>query len=478
MADERTYLELSEGDAGSHKFYEVVISGKTLTIRFGRIGDKGQTQVKPFATPAAAAAEASKKLAEKRKKGYAEAVIGERKKRTVTRREGTSQAAAKNVTKAPVIWRFTPKSSRAFGIFIDEARCWMGNEEGAIYSLDHDGRVLDQFKLPDGVKCIVADDQWLYAGCDNGKVYDLGGKVPRVAYEIDEDIDIFWLDIKDGVLGVSDEAGNVAVFNHEDESQWKKKSSGNAGWMVRCDELGVYHGHSEGVTMYDWEDGKKLWHSKTDGSVLFGWQEESMVFAATSSNKVQRFTKRGADPKTYACDAAVFSCAAAEDGKYVFAGDNSSSVYCFTEAGERLWKLNTGCGSAYSMQFFKGRLYVVTTDGSFAAIDASEGAIEAAKAGTVPEAKSIKAPKGKAAEPSAEVETTRTAGDGVIVECYKEGSKARIRPVSTGYNKKWNVQFPKELREVGAKYVVDELRESASGGFYRAHGAIRKLAGG
>lgn len=477
MGEERTYLELSEGDAGSHKFYEVIVSGKTLTIRFGRIGDKGQTQVKDFATPAAATAEANKKLAEKRKKGYAAAVIGERKKRTVTRREGVSQAAPKNVTKAPVIWRFTPAASRAFGIFIDEARCWMGNESGAIYSLDHEGKVLDQFKLPDGVKCIVADDEWLYAGCDNGKVYDLGGKVPRIAYEIADDIDIFWLDIKDGVLGVSDEAGNVAVFNHEDESQWKKKSSGSAGWMVRCDELGVYHGHSDGITMYDWEDGKKLWHQKTAGSVLFGWQEESTVFGATSQNKVQRFTKRGAEPKTYECDSAVFSCAAAEDGKYVFAGDNSSSVYCFNEAGERLWKLNTGCGSAYSMQFFNNRLYVVTSDGSFAAIDASEAAIAAAKAGTVPEAKAVKAPKAKAVEPSAEVETTRAAGTGVIVECYQEGSKARIRPVSTGY-KKWNVQFPKELREVGAKYVVDELRESASGGFYRAHGTIRKLAGG
>jgi len=477
MAEVRTYLELSEADGGSHKFYEAVVSGKTLTIRYGRIGDKGQTQVKDFADHAKAVAEANKKVAEKRKKGYAEAVMGERKKRSVTRREITSQVAAKNTTKAPVIWRFTP-GSRAFGIFIDEARCWMGNEAGAIYSLDHDGKVLDQFKLPEGVKCIVADDDWLYAGCDNGKVYDLGGKAPRVAYEIADDIDIYWLDIKDGVLGVSDEGGNVSVFNHEDETQWKKKSSGSSGWMLRCDEVGVYHGHTDGVTMYDWEDGKKLWHCKTDGSVLFGWQEESTVYASTSQNKIQRFTKRGKEPHTYACDAAVYSCAAAEDGKYVFAGDNCSSVYCFNAAGERLWKLNTGCGSAFSMQFFKDRLYIVTTDGSFAAIDASEAAIAAAKTGTVPEPKAIKAPKAAAVTPTTEVETTRTAGTGVIVECYQEGTQLRIRPASTGYHKKWNVQFPKDLRELGAKYVVDELRESGSGGFYRAHGTIRKLAGG
>lgn len=477
MSDERTYLELSEA-TGSHKFYEVIVADRTLTVRFGRIGDQGQTQVKEFPSHDKALAEASKKLGEKRKKGYAEAVMGARQKRSVTRREIVSTPAARNVTMAPVLWKFTPSASRAFGIFVDEARCWMGNEAGEIYSLDHEGKVLDRFKLPDGVKCIVADDEWLYAGCDDGKVYDLGGKAPRVAYEIAADIDIFWLDIKDGVLGVSDQAGNVAVFNHEDESQWKKKSSGNAGWMVRCDELGVYHGHADGITMYDWEDGRELWRCKTEGPVLFGWQEESMVFAATSARKVQRFTKRGTDPRSYACDGAVFSCAAAEDGKYVFAGDSSSAVYCFDEDGRRLWKLNTGCGSAFSMQFFAGRLYIVTTDGTFAAIDASEAAIAAAQAGTVPEARAIKAPKGAAVAPTTEVETVRDAGEGVTVECYADGSKPRVRPVSPGYHRDWNVQFPKELREVGARYVVDGLRESGAGGFYRVHGAIRKLARG
>ena len=32
---------------------------------------------------------------------------------------------------------------------------------GKLFALDHEGKVLDQFRLPDGVKCIVADDDWL-----------------------------------------------------------------------------------------------------------------------------------------------------------------------------------------------------------------------------------------------------------------------------------------------------------------------------
>ncbi|HWO23397.1 MAG TPA: hypothetical protein VNO30_31870 [Kofleriaceae bacterium] len=63
------------------------------------------------------------------------------------------------------------------------------------------------------------------------------------------------VDIKSGVLGVSDEAGNIAVFDHEDESQWRKKSSG-----------------------------KQLWHCKTDGRVHYALRR----FAAPGGDGIAR----------------------------------------------------------------------------------------------------------------------------------------------------------------------------------------------
>ena len=472
MAEERTYLELSEDGGSAHKFYEVTVAGRSLTVRYGRIGDKGQTQVSELDSPEKALAEAQKKIREKTRKGYAPAVMGQRQKRQVTRREITSGRS--DATQAPLLWKFN-SGDRAFGVFIDEHRCWVGNQGGSVYAVDHEGHHLSQFRLEDGVKCIVADDQWLYAGCDDGRVYDLGGKVPRVAYTIAEDVDIFWLDIKDGVLGVADRSGKLTAVNHEDESQWTKKSSGTDGWMVRCDELGMYHGHARGLTMYDWEDGRELWHRPTEGGVLFGWQEESSLYACTNRGFVHRFTKKGDVGPVMKCDAPAFSCAAVEDGRYVFAGDNMSSVYCFNDKGQRLWKLSTGCGSAFSMQFFKDRLYLVTTDGSLACIDASEAAIQSAQSGSVPKARTIQAPKPVAAIPPATVETTREAGQGVIVECFQEGAQLRVRVVSPGYHRDWHVQFPKDLRQAGSRYVVGSVHESARGGFYRAQGDIRRL---
>ena len=59
-------------DGGSSKFWEVSVSGCDVTVRFGRIGTQGQTQVKTLAEADAALRHAEKLIGEKTKKGYVE----------------------------------------------------------------------------------------------------------------------------------------------------------------------------------------------------------------------------------------------------------------------------------------------------------------------------------------------------------------------------------------------------------------------
>ncbi|WP_026423398.1 WGR domain-containing protein [Actinokineospora inagensis] len=471
-----TYLELSEPGGGAHKYYEVRVEDTEVTITYGRIGEQGQVRTAAFADHDKAVRAAEKKIGEKVRKGYAPAVRGERQRRPVSRREITSTAST--ARQAPVLWRFA-SGAPAFGIFIGEDHAWVGNENGDVYTLTHDGRVTGRFGLPDSVKCIVADDFWIYAGCDDGQVYDLGGKVPRVAYEIAGDVDIYWLDIHDGVLGVSDRHGGVTVVDHEDEFQWSRRTTGESAWMVRNSAEGVFHGHSEGVSHYSGR-GDLVWHTGTSGAVLFGWQESDSVFAGTSRGLVQRFAK--ADGRLlagYRCDAAVFSCATSPGGEYVFAGDNQSSVYCFAADGTRLWKLATGCGSAFSMQYRDERLYLVTTDGSLACVDASPAAVRAAEAGRLPQRQDVKAGAIARVEATAEVEFVAQpvigSGSGIVVECVQDGGRLRVHVRSAGYDPTWGVQFPKNVRIPGARYLVSEIIPSASGTFYRARGEIRRI---
>ncbi|MBB6098947.1 outer membrane protein assembly factor BamB [Deinobacterium chartae] len=470
---ERHYLEYSDPNGSEHKFYEVTLEGSELTVRYGRIGTEGQKQVKTFADAAKARAEAARKLSEKRRKGYEDAVEGVRTKRAVTRRV-VQETATTKARVAPVLWRFGSTSS-AFGIFVDDQRAWVGNQNGEVYALSLEGETELKFQLPEGVKCLVRDDRWIFAGCDDGNVYDLSGKLPFKAYEVDERVSLYWLDIAGGLLGVSDSDGNVYAFDAESDEQWGNVDQGAAaGWMVRVDERGVYHGHSRGVAMYDRVSGMQLWSCPTRGSVLFGWQEQDDVYAATSANLVQRFSKAGEHRQDYRCDAAIFSCATSPGGEYVFAGDSSAALYCFARDGRRLWKLGSGLGSALSMQYHGARLYVVTTRGYLAAIDASEAAIAAAEQGSVPQVRDVKLQAAVTARtPQASLEITRDASEGILLECILESGKLRVQPRTPGYHADWNVQFPRDLREAGARYVVDALHEI--NGFYRVSGDIRRL---
>ncbi|HUR23080.1 MAG TPA: WGR domain-containing protein, partial [Acidimicrobiales bacterium] len=57
---------------GSEKFWEIDRAGGSVTVRFGRIGTAGQTQVKDLGSDQAAGAHVAKLIAEKVKKGYLE----------------------------------------------------------------------------------------------------------------------------------------------------------------------------------------------------------------------------------------------------------------------------------------------------------------------------------------------------------------------------------------------------------------------
>merc|ERR1712137_247554 len=56
---------------------------------------------------------------------------------------------------------------------------------------------------------------------------------------------IMWMDIRDGLLTLSDDEGRVVACNMEGHHTWEQKSAGDCGWMVRSDFEGVYHGHSK-----------------------------------------------------------------------------------------------------------------------------------------------------------------------------------------------------------------------------------------
>lgn len=84
-----------------------------------------------------------------------------------------------------------------------------------------------------------------------------------------------------------------------------------------------------------------------------------------------------------------------------------------------------------------------------------------------------KASTGKAT--AADLPTTDTVQDGILVQCVKDGSKLRARIVSDGYEPDWNMRFPRSVRVEGMLYVVDEIKIGPDGKSYIACGEIKRL---
>ncbi|MFN6487831.1 MULTISPECIES: vWA domain-containing protein [unclassified Nostoc] len=84
-----------------------------------------------------------------------------------------------------------------------------------------------------------------------------------------------------------------------------------------------------------------------------------------------------------------------------------------------------------------------------------------------------KAAKGPAS--AADLPTTDSVGDSILVQCVKDGSKLRARVVSDGYEPDWNMRFPRSVREEGMLYVVDEVKTAPDGKSYIACGEIKRF---
>ncbi|WP_375476078.1 VWA domain-containing protein [uncultured Nostoc sp.] len=84
-----------------------------------------------------------------------------------------------------------------------------------------------------------------------------------------------------------------------------------------------------------------------------------------------------------------------------------------------------------------------------------------------------KASKGPAS--AADLPTTDSVGDSILIQCVKDGSKLRARVVSDGYEPDWNMRFPRSVREEGMLYVVDEVKTAPDGKSYIACGEIKRF---
>jgi Ca-activated chloride channel homolog len=185
-------------------------------------------------------------------------------------------------------------------------------------------------------------------------------------------------------------------------------------------------------------------------------------------------------------------------GDEVFAMPTTSEVgagvelQCVREGGKlRVKVLSDGYDNSKNVQFprsirAEGARYIVEklelTAGGFYRVEGTIGRLtkpgEVDIFATGSRSRATSRSTGKAATgaaTAADLPTTDAIGDGVLVQCVKDGSKLRARVVADGYEPDWNMRFPRSVREEGMLYVVDEIKTAADGKSYIACGDVKRF---
>jgi outer membrane protein assembly factor BamB len=387
----------------------------------------------------------------------------------------------------PIVWQLE-SGQQTVGLWVDD-HVWTGNSIGECFKLDPaSGKLISSWKLPGECVAVLSDDAWKYAGCNDGCIYDLTGDVARVAYQLGgarHD----WIEVNQGVLCVSDDEGTITVIDVDGSTRWQKSDKkAREAWVLRTAADGLYHGSMVGLRKYSWS-GKRLWQTSC-GDVRYGVidGDDVVVTAGFYSNsgrtslvridreKGKEHWRREASTKSAGFSsngAEAGAASAASDGTRRFFAGVGSYVFCYDEEGALLWEAPTGCRSLCNMMVQGDALYFASQTGAIGRADISREAFDKLESGAWTAPKRLR--QGRLKEQSREVARTTDTSKGVVVECVKEGGKVRVRVVSKGYRSDWFCQFPRDIREVGAKFVVDEVREATQGGFYRVLGNIKRL---
>jgi outer membrane protein assembly factor BamB len=296
----------------------------------------------------------------------------------------------------PLLWQYTPPNPKglwkvpAFAIWVNEQGCWLGNRDGLVVAFNHQGEIIHQHQLPRRVKSLIGDEDYLYASCDDGKIYELSGKMPQVVYNARPatgyyyDFQIFALALWEHHLLIMDVYGQMTLLNEDFQVQWQQKYPLWRGWMLRCDSERIYLGHSAGVNCYNRKQGKLLWEQPLEAAVLWGDLGGDKLIVGTSDGRIYSLTQEG-DWKTQQtemnqlcqCEGASYAGTVSADGQLILTGNHLGYLYSFTAAGELVWQHQTGCGAVLALQAWGGqrscafgdRLYGVTTNGTILAVN-------------------------------------------------------------------------------------------------------------
>ena len=283
---------------------------------------------------------------------------------------------------------------------------------------------------------------------------------------------IIGMDIRDGLIAVSDNRGNLSACDIEGNQNWSNKSPGVCGWMIKADFEGIYHGHTNGVTCYSPVDGSLLWNSNLTYRILSGFldRRDHILFLSSGPDIRMINAKDGKQIGFAPGLSSVVSNTYDFDQRRIFAVDKRGNLHCLQyDAEKQHVKLVFVAPSELpilSIYYCDNKILATTSDGKLVCFDVSESSIAELKkeSSKLPfhRAQTKKIQKIEAFGAIAPVSILPVISEDkltneVVVECYQEYSDLQVAEIANSLH---DISIS-EIQIEGVNYPVQLNNESS-----------------
>lgn len=242
-----------------------------------------------------------------------------------------------NINNHEIVWDYDCNGVESTPFFYDDV-VYFGSDDGHLYGLDKDGKVVLNKKLDGELKSspIVVDDS-IYIGSTNGKLYSVGtDKVTNWDFTTGDEVVSSPAYVNDTVIfGSSD--GNIYCLNESDgDLNWKVDLNNKVISSPTVDEhdSSVYIGSDEGnLTCLDIRDGTVKWSHSVGDKVQTtpALKDNLVVFGSNNGNLYVLNKYTGIEEFTYNPGTVLFNSPITSspviNGNSLFFGDDAGYLY-------------------------------------------------------------------------------------------------------------------------------------------------------
>lgn len=242
-----------------------------------------------------------------------------------------------NINNHEIVWDYDCNGVESTPFFYDDV-VYFGSDDGHLYGLDKDGKVVLNKKLDGELKSspIVVDDS-IYIGSTNGKLYSVGtDKETNWDFTTGDEVVSSPAYVNDTVIfGSSD--GNIYCLNESDgDLNWKVDLNNKVISSPTVDEhdSSVYIGSDEGnLTCLDIRDGTVKWSHSVGDKVQTtpALKDNLVVFGSNNGNLYVLNKYTGIEEFTYNPGTVLFNSPITSspviNGNSLFFGDDAGYLY-------------------------------------------------------------------------------------------------------------------------------------------------------